>query len=263
MKKTAEAARLEGRYALISGGAAGIGLACGGRCLAEGASIALMDLPTADWSTAEDMSSEFPGRVILLDGDVTRASDWNQAVSRCRSDLGGLDILVNNAGISGPLGSFFDVSEDQFQQVMDVNVKGVLLGMQHAGQVMRDQGAGSIINISSVSGLGGGRSVIAYAASKYAVVGMTKIASTELSPLGVRVNAVCPAPTDTQMVRQLEEAMFNGNSDRAQQFIDSVIPMGRYGDPDEIAAVVAFLASDQASFMSGVAVPVDGGLGAR
>jgi NAD(P)-dependent dehydrogenase (short-subunit alcohol dehydrogenase family) len=146
-----------------------------------------------------------------------------------------------------------------FDHVMRVNARGVYLGLKHGARAMQAKG-GAIVNLSSVSGLGGGRYTVAYTASKHAVIGMTKLAAAELAPRNNRVNAVCPAPTATEMMFEMERTQSPRDPELVRRAMTRIIPLGRYGEPDEIAAAVCFLASDAASFISGVALPVDGGL---
>jgi NAD(P)-dependent dehydrogenase (short-subunit alcohol dehydrogenase family) len=196
---------------------------------------------------------------MTFEGDVGTTDDWVRAVQATQERFGGLDILVNNAGVSGDIGPLVDYDDDMFDHVMRVNARGVYLGLKHGARAMQAKG-GAIVNLSSVSGLGGGRYTVAYTASKHAVIGMTKLAAAELAPRNIRVNAVCPAPTATEMMFEMERTQSPRDPELVRRALTRIIPLGRYGEPDEIAAAVCFLASDAASFISGVALPVDGGL---
>lgn len=245
-----------GKVALVTGAARGIGWAVARQLVDAGASVVAWDLPSADWSREPDASSD---RWLELHGDVGVASDWERAIAATVERFGSLDILVNNAGISGDIGPLVDYDDAVFDRVMRVNARGVYLGLKHGARALAARG-GAIVNLSSVSGIGGGRHTVAYTASKHAVVGMTKLAASELAAQGIRVNAVCPAPTGTEMMFATERSKSPDDPDLVRRAMTRMIPMGRYGEPDEIAEAVCFLASDAASFITGVALPVDGGL---
>jgi 3alpha(or 20beta)-hydroxysteroid dehydrogenase len=245
-----------GRVALVTGAARGIGLAVVRQLAAGGAQVAGWDVPGADWRDAAQAAG---AHWLPLHGDVGSAPDWERLVAATLERFGRLDVLVNNAGISGEIGPLTDYDDAMFDEVMRVNARGVYLGMKHAARAMKGRG-GAIVNLSSVSGLGGGRFTVAYTASKHAVVGMTKLAASELASQRIRVNAVCPAPTGTEMMFEMERTQSPADPELVRRAMTRMIPLGRYGEPEEIAAAVCFLASDAASFISGVALPVDGAL---
>lgn len=252
-----ERTSLEGKVALISGAARGIGLATARLLAAQGMSILAFDLPDAPF---EDVLA-IDGKVERLAGDVISSADWQAAVGQALHRFGGLDLLFNNAGISGPIGSLLDYDEDAFDRVLAVNLRGVFLGIKYGARAMRDQGrGGSIVNTSSVSGIGGGRHLCAYSASKHGVVGLTRVAAHELAPLDIRVNAVCPSPTETDMMRLAENHVAPGDPEAGRRALANGIPLGRYAQPQEVAGLVAYLASDAARFVTGTAIPIDGGL---
>lgn len=251
--------RLLGKVAIVTGAARGIGRAIVERFAAEGARIVAFDLSGSPLDECISMAQSAGVQAIAIEGDVTQSADWKQAINLATTQLGGVDILVNNAGIGGPIRPIIDYPEDAFDRVMAVNVRGVFLGTKYAAQAMA-AGGGAIINIASVSALSGSRSIVAYTASKHAVIGMTKVAALELASQGIRVNAVCPSPTDTDMMANLEQTQSPENRALVRERMIAGIPLGRYAAPAEIAAVVAFLASADASFMSGAAVTVDGGM---
>lgn len=254
---------LAGRVAIVTGAARGIGLAALRRLVADGASVLAFDQTDADLSAAL-LAATGTAQVIGYRGDVARESDWASAVDTALALNGRIDILFNNAGISGGFENVLDTPPDQFDGVIAVNVRGVFLGMQHVGRVMQTQGKGVIVNVSSVSGFGGGTGAIfAYVTSKFAVNGMTKAAATTLAKFGVRVLAICPCPTETEMMFQVERRYSPDNPAAARPGLSQGIPLGRYGKPEEIADVLAFLVSDQAGFMTGALIPVDGGVLAK
>jgi NAD(P)-dependent dehydrogenase (short-subunit alcohol dehydrogenase family) len=245
-----------GRVALVTGAARGIGLAVVQQLAAGGASVVGWDLPGCDWQEAAQAAG---ANWLALHGDVGDGADWERVMLATHERFGQLDILVGNAGISGEISSLFDYDDAVFDNVMRINARGVYLGLKHGARAMKERG-GAIVNLSSVSGLGGGRFTAAYTASKHAVIGLTKLAAAELAPHRIRVNAVCPAPTSTEMMFELERTQSPADPDIVRRAMTKMIPLGRYGEPDEIAAAVCFLASDAASFISGAALPVDGAL---
>lgn len=247
---------LEGRVALVTGAGRGIGLATVERLSRAGARIVAFDLPSSNWT---DVEKSVSGAHLVIEGDVSIAADWERAVSSALAQFGRLDIVVNNAGISGTIGPLVEYCDEEFDRVLQVNARGVYLGMKHSARAMLERG-GAIVNVSSVSGIGGGRFTIAYSASKHAVVGMTKVAASELAAHGIRVNAVCPSPTSTEMMFALERTRSPADPEAVRRTMSKMIPMGRYAEPEEIAATVMFLVSDAASFITGTAIPIDGGL---
>jgi NAD(P)-dependent dehydrogenase (short-subunit alcohol dehydrogenase family) len=173
--------------------------------------------------------------------------------------LGRIDIFLNNAGIEGIVAPVAEYPEDIFDQVLAVNLKGVFLGLRYVLPVMLAQGAGSIINMASVAGVVGAPGMCAYSASKHAIVGLTRTAAAEVGRQGVRVNAVCPSAIQTRMMGALEEMLSPGQPEKIRAQFVARNPLGRYGQPEEVAQVILCLASDAASFVNGVAMLVDGG----
>jgi 3alpha(or 20beta)-hydroxysteroid dehydrogenase len=238
-------ARLDGKIALITGGARGQGAAEAERFVLEGATVYITDVLVDDGLAAAERLGD---AVRFLEHDVTSEADWIAVVGAVLEAEGRIDVLVNNAGIF-KIARALETSLDDWNRMIAVNQTGVFLGIRECGRVMKQQGSGSIINISSVAGLGGVGIAHAYSASKWAVRGMTKSAALEFSRSGVRVNSVHPGIIDTDMMRE------SGVPNAADG-----IPMGRTGTADEVANVVLFLASDESSYCSGHEFVVDGAM---
>ena len=244
--------RLEGKVAFISGGARGMGAAEAVLFASEGACVAIGDVLEDLGRKVVEQISELGGRAIFVPLDVTSESQWAEAVAATVSEFGKLDVLVNNAGISSATTRIEDTTVESWDQVMNINAKGVFLGTKAAIPEMRRAGGGSIINISSQLGLVGTNfaSGAGYQASKGAVRIFTKATAIQYAGEGIRANSVHPGPIDTPMVEsiQIDPAIYL-----------SSIPLGRFGEPDEVAYGVLFLASDEASFMTGSELVIDGG----
>ncbi len=253
---------LEGKVALVTGAARGIGMATAMRLARDGADIVALDLAGSPWEELGQAVVQTGREFLACEGDVADEAAWEKTMARVSAQFGRIDILFNNAGISGPASPLMDYPLAEFDRVMRVNCRGVFLGMKFGAAAMRGS-SGSIINMSSVSGIGGGRSLFAYNASKHAVIGMTKVGAVELAEHGIRVNAICPAMTETAMMLDLEIGKNADEIAALRGHFNAMIPLGRYAAPSEIASVVAFLASDASSFINGAAIPVDGGLKAQ
>lgn len=253
---------LAGKRAIITGGAAGIGLATARVFLREGARVVLVDLAEAalaDARTALGAGDE----LIEVVADVADPEAVDRFVSVAVEAWGGVDVLFNNAGISGAVGSLVDTTLENFDRVIRVNMVAPFLAMKAVLPLMYAQRSGSIINTSSIAGLDAATGAVAYTTSKHGVSGMTKVAALESAPYGVRVNSVHPAPTTTALMRGLEEGFDPADPDGAHAAILATIPLGRYGEPEDVAELVAFLASDASSFITGAQYRVDGGMGAQ
>ena len=255
---------LAGKFALVSGATRGIGLAIATRLGELGADVAALDLAGSDPAEFTAAVTATGCRGLFCAGDVTDSAAWRAALAAVTDTFGGLDILINNAGIGGYIGSLLDYPEDQFDAVMAINAKGVFLGMKHClPAIIARKSGGSVVNIASISGMGGGTGVFAYTASKHAVVGMTLSAAAEMASQGVRVNAVCPAPTQTRMIDELAETRSPDDPAAFARAFAAALPMGRYAEAREIAEVACFLTTPAASFVNGAILPVDGGAKAR
>ena len=243
--------KLEGRTALVSGGARGIGAAVARAVVAEGGRVVIGDLLDDEGAEVVIELREERARFVHL--DVTDRDHWRSAVAAAESAFGPVSVLVNNAGIVR-WGMITDLDPAVWQEVLDVNLTGVFLGMQAAIPSLRRAGGGAIVNISSVSGLVGFPMQSAYTASKWGARGLTKSAALELARDGIRVNSVHPGLTRTPMAEVTDPAMI-----AIRDQVLAVQPIPRMGEPEEVARLVVFLACDDASFSTGSEFVVDGG----
>ncbi len=247
--------RLEGKVALISGGARGMGAAEARMFAREGAKVGIADMLEDEGRRLEAQIAEAGGEAVFIRLDATSEDDWNSAVNQVESRFGKLDVLVNNAGIHRH-GKVDETDESTWDEVMDVNAKGVFLGTKAAIPAMRRAGGGSIINISSTAGLVGGAAA-AYNASKGAVRLLTKATAIQYAREGIRANSVHPGPIETDMLA----SVYTTPEVREQRLAN--IPLGRTGRPEDVANGVLFLASDESSFMTGSELVIDGGATAQ
>jgi 3alpha(or 20beta)-hydroxysteroid dehydrogenase len=244
------AARLQGKVAIITGAAGGIGAAAAHAFAHEGATLLLTD---ADGERVGRVAAELAPVATAHAHDVASEEDWDAVVGIARRSHGRIDVLVNNAGVflAAPLSG---TSIEDFRRVIDVNAVGVFLGMRAVASAMSEQRAGTIVNVSSVAGLIGSPYLTAYAASKWAVRGMTKVAAKELAQAGIRVSSVHPGQIDTEMNARQREA--------TPELVDKLIagiPMRRIGTPQEVASALVFLASDESTYVTGAELVIDGG----
>lgn len=254
--------RLSGKTAVITGGANGIGKYTAELFLQEGANVVIVDLFDDVLEEATGALEQF-GSIIAVQADVSKEEDVKNYVEKAVSKFGRIDIFFNNAGIEGKVAPIVDQSVEDFDHVHAVNVRGVFLGLKHVLPVMMKQQSGSIINTSSVAGFIGSPGVAPYVTSKHAVIGLTKTAAIEAAPSSVRVNSIHPSPVNTRMMRSLEEGMNPGHGEEVKEAMAKTIPLGRYGESDDIAKLVLFLASDDSTFITGSQYRIDGGMAAQ
>jgi NAD(P)-dependent dehydrogenase (short-subunit alcohol dehydrogenase family) len=249
---------LDGKVAIITGASGGIGSAAAARLVAEGASVMLAGRDQARLDTVvAKLAAE--DRVARHVGDPAEEADVVRLIAETKARFGGVDILFANAGAEGSIAPLTAISVEDFDAVQRVNVRGTWLALKHGGPAIVDRGGGSIICTSSVAGCVGVAGLAAYASSKHAINGLVHVAALEFAKLGVRVNSIAPAPIDNAMMASIEKQASPDDPSLARQGFSGLIAMGRYGTNEEVAGLVAFLASDDARYCTGGVYPVDGG----
>ena len=244
------------KVALVTGGSFGIGRATALAFAKKGAKIVI-----ADWAENDetmDLIENLGGEAIFVKCDVSKNADVKALIEKTIATFGRLDFAYNNAGIEGTSAPTQDCSEENWDKTIGINLKGIWLCMKYEIPEMIKKGKGAIVNCASVAGLVGFQGLPAYVASKHGVIGLTKTAALECAQLGIRVNVVCPGVIQTPMIDRLTEK----KKEAIEQFT-GLEPIGRFGEPEEIANAVVWLCSDKASFVTGLAMPVDGGFVAQ
>ncbi|MDN3015885.1 glucose 1-dehydrogenase [Paenibacillus sp. BSR1-1] len=248
---------LANRIAVITGAGSGIGRASSLKLASNGATVVIVDFNRETGEETLKLVKEQGGEGIFVQADVSKSEDVQNYVNKAVETYGRIDIFFNNAGIIQKFAPFTSVEESEFDRILSVNVKGVFLGLKYVLKVMEEQGSGSIINTASTAGIRPEHSVAVYSASKHAVIGLTKGAALEYAKKGIRINALCPGGVQTALTASVAEQFEKGGY-VPEEF--SNMRMGRYADPNELAEMVVFLASDKASYMTGSIALVDGGL---
>lgn len=279
--------RLEGKVAVITGGASGMGLATVERFVAEGAAVVFTDLPAGDHDALVDRLGPDKARVHyanrekdgpndghaiadrlgpnarFVPGDVTVPSDLEEVVATAAREFGGVDVLFNNAGVGGAEGSIVDCPDHLFDRIIDIDLKAVWRGIKLAAPLMAERGGGSIVSTASVAGLLGFPGLAAYGAAKGGVIALTRAAAMELAPKRVRVNCICPGGIVTPILYNSPLTGASIDPDTMRSLMTIVQPIPRAGEPADIANAALWLASDEASFVTGQSIVVDGGITAE
>jgi len=261
---------LTDRVAVVTGGGSGIGRAIAEALAARGARVAALDI---DEATARETAAAIVkggGRALGVQADTSRAADVDRGVAAAVAALGPLDVMVNNAGVLDAYLDVADVDEALWRRVLDINLTGVFLGCKRALQEMLPRGRGRIVNMASVAGLNGTGGGAAYVAAKHGVVGLTRQMAVVYSARGITVNAVCPGPILTGLREHSQRILGPGTPDMrgrgvavSDEQVRAIVPAGRRGTVEDIAAAVCYLASDEAAYITGHALVVDGGWRAR
>ncbi|MCX4834302.1 MULTISPECIES: glucose 1-dehydrogenase [unclassified Streptomyces] len=248
------AQRFAGKVAFVTGAGSGIGRATARAFAAEGADVVVADIDSAGNEETARLAAEHGGRVLTVKCDVTSSSEIRAAVEQTVREFGRLDIAFNNAGIEQPPAPLVDIAEEEWSQLLDIDLRSAFLCMKYEIPAMLDNGGGSIVNTSSGAGVVGIRGQAAYVAAKHGLIGLTKSAALDYAAQGVRVNAICPGIIETPMMNR-----FSGGTPEGRARVIGQEPVGRMGSPEEIASAVLWLSSDLGGFATGHAMVIDGG----
>jgi NAD(P)-dependent dehydrogenase (short-subunit alcohol dehydrogenase family) len=243
-----------GKVAFVTGAANGIGRAAALAFAREGASVVVADVAERNNHDTAHMIEELGGRALAVSCDVTRNKDVQRALKAIIEKFGRLDFALNNAGIEYAIKPVAEITEEEWDRIIDIDLRGVFLCMKHEIPLMLQQGGGAIVNTSSGAGIKGFKGGAAYVAAKHGVIGLTRAAALDYAASNIRINAVCPGIIDTPMMDR-----FSGGTPGGRQAVIAQEPVGRMGKPEEIAAAVVWLCSDAAAFVVGHAMVIDGG----
>ncbi|MFP4178096.1 MAG: SDR family NAD(P)-dependent oxidoreductase [Acholeplasmataceae bacterium] len=255
--------RFENKGVIVTGGSGSIGKETVKSFLDEGASVLAVDLFDDALKELKKELASYGDALHTCQADVSKEEDVERFVSMASEVLASIDVLVNNAGVEGKVKPIEDQALEDYDKVMNINVRGIFMTLQRIMPIMKAQKSGAIVNLSSVAGLSGSAGVSPYVTSKHALVGLTKTAALEGAPYGVRVNSVHPSPIDNRMMRSLEEGFNPDDASGVKAELEASIPLGRYGTDRDVANVILFLASDDSQFITGAQYRVDGGMGAK
>lgn len=248
-----------GKVAIVTGAGGGIGRAVSLALADAGAKVLLVDLARESGMETEAQISQRGGTAAFVSADVSRAEDVANYVAVARNTWGRIDIFMNNAAWQGSILPLVDYPDELFDKVMAINVRGVFLGLKHVLPVMIAQRSGAVVNTASLGAYIGVRNLGPYAASKHAVLGLTKSAALEVARKGIRINAVCPGPVDTEMLRDIEAGQAPGSAQSLREQRAAGIPDGRYALPQEVANLMLYLCSDLSSHITGQGMQINGG----